>query len=762
MFGFILTVSSICTLAASLEPAAMVNEPFVQERAEFFDEKDGLPAGRVTAIELDSDGAPLAGFPNSAIYRFDADLRIWTKWSDGPDWGAASEHDLIGLLASGRQIWAYSAKEIAEWDGNQWDVYPFPQIGVITGIDVCDKGVLIGGEKGIYLKIGDRLAPIPGLGGTVRALASTPQAIFVGTDGGLYKIDPGTSQLEASPLYPSDHSYSWAPRNVNALTAQDGKFWIGSENGAGMYKDEKWALYTGREGLPYNRFTCASSGGGIAWFGTEDGSLFFDGTAWGYRASLRWLPDNHVNDIAADRNGSAWVATNKGIAFIERFPITLAEKAQHFELIVDERHTRMGFVVRCLFNEPGELESAWINHTDNDGLYTAMYGASQAFRYGATKDPEAKTRARRCFEAMKLLYDVTGIPGFPARSVVPVNWPEDPNLKHNAAMNAAEKATDPLWKDILPRWPKSADGRYFWKCDTSSDEICGHYFFFSTYFDLVADSQEEKEEVAAIVDALTSHIVDNGFKLVDHDGLPTRWANWSPEYCNSIPGGYADRGLQAVEMLSFLNVAYHCTGNPKYLETAKFLRDNHAYHINAIYGRWLFPPDHVVPWDSNLAFLSYYPLLKYETDPALLRAYRTSLDRSFQFVARQNDPFFSFVFAAVFPDKEKPIVDDVVLDFQAIIDKAIPTLRSTPLLLIGWDMKNSHRLDVVQDPTPRAKPAYGWSVVTNEAIPIAERSHIRINSDHFSLDAVSGGTTEYEGTFYLLPYYMGMYHGFLK
>jgi hypothetical protein len=54
-----------------------------------------------------------------------------------------------------------------------------------------------------------------------------------------------------------------------------------------------------------------------------------------------------------------------------------------------------------------------------------------------------------------------------------------------------------------------------------------------------------------------------------------------------------------------------------------------------------------------------------------------------------------------------------------------------------------------------------------------ERTHVRINSDHFSLDSVprderdldpvlGGGMYEYESTFYLLPYYMGLYHGFLE
>ncbi len=564
-------------------------------------------------------------------------------------------------------------------------------------------------------------------------------------------------------VYPSDSRYSWAPRNVTAVAFDTkGRLWFGSDQGVGMLDNGTWTLYTGAEGLPYTRFTCATPGeNGVIWFGTERGAIRFDGTRWDYRASMRWLPDDHVNAIAVQEDGTAWIATRKGIARIERKQMTLAEKAGEYEKIMDERHWRLDFAVRCYFTAPGALETAYRRHTDNDGLYTALYGASQCFRYGATKTPEAKERAKRCFRGLKLLYDVTGIPGFPARSVVPVEeGGEDPNANFGEAANLAMQKEDPLWKNIVPRWPKSADGKYYWKCDTSSDEICGHYFFFGVYNDLVAETPEEKAEVRTLVQALTDHIVDNGFQLVDHDGKPTRWGRWSTDYINTLDG-WADRGIQSLEMLSFLNVAHHVTGDAKYRETAKMLRDQHAYHINALWGKAVWPPAAVVPWDGNLAFTSAYGLVKYETDPEILKYYRLGLDNIWLFVSRQNDPFFNHVYASVMPKDPSPVYDTVVPDTGMARAGALQTLKDTPLLLIGWDMANSHRLDVVKSPETRAKPNYGWNH-NGQAIPVMERSHVRINSDHFDLDAKGGGTYEYEGSFFLLPYYMGLYHDLLK
>jgi hypothetical protein len=373
-------------------------------------------------------------------------------------------------------------------------------------------------------------------GGRINALAVTENGrIAAGTDEGLYLAESSGGPLVFRSVYPADLRYSWSPRRVNALVAEGRQLWFGSENGAGVLDGDQWRLFTGREGLPWNGFTCGASDGAVTWFGTDRGAMRADAGKWAYRASKRWLPTDVVAAMAADGRG-VWIAGTNGIARIECQALTLAEKAAHFERLVDERHTRMGYVVRCQMKTPGDFATAWINHTDNDGLYTAMYGAAECFRYGATRAAAAKQRAVRTFQALKLLFDVTGIPGFPARSVVPTDWIPDPNQAFGAAANAAEKARDPLWKEILPRWPKSADGKYWWKCDTSSDEIAGHYFFYAVYNDLVVETPEEKAAVVGLVRALTDHLIEHGFCLVDHDGKPTRWANWSPAYCNSVDG----------------------------------------------------------------------------------------------------------------------------------------------------------------------------------------------------------------------------------
>ena len=317
-----------------------------------------------------------------------------------------------------------------------------------------------------------------------------------------------------------------------------GRLWFASPQGVGCLDGGQWSLYTGYEGLPYNDFTTAAAGEeGVVWFGTRLGAIRFDGQRWSYRQGLRWLPHDEVRSIAVTPGGDAWSATSQGVGRIERRPMSLAQKAQAFEEAIDKHHRRTpyGYVLSVALKSPGDV-SEWTQHdSDNDGLWTSMYGAGECFAYAATKDPQAKQRATAAFEAVRFLSEVTqggthpAPPGFPARTILPADG-EDPNkVAYSPEKDRERQQRDPLWKVIVPRWPKSADGKWYWKCDTSSDELDGHYFFYALYYDLVAETEAEKARARDVVLAITDHLIDHDFQLVDHDGTPTRWARFSPK-----------------------------------------------------------------------------------------------------------------------------------------------------------------------------------------------------------------------------------------
>ncbi|WP_339705171.1 hypothetical protein [uncultured Kriegella sp.] len=652
---------------------------------------------------------------------------------------------------------AIASGEVYKWNGEQW----------------------IKSKRNPEIQSLSKFKKLPEGAGKIRSEATYKGATYIGCDNGLFRK---TGKKKWTQVLPADETYSWALKEVAALVIDsDGNLWFGSKEGIGKYTNGTWQLFTGKEGVPYTQFTCASAGpSGEVWFGTENGAIRAENDYFYYRSTRRWLPDNRVNDIDVAKDGSAWIATDKGIGQIVSKEITYEEKAAYFTQQTEERHTRMGFICQNQLREQFNIDSYQLAISDNDGQYTSMYGAAQAFRYAITGDKEAKEIADRSFKAVKWLVDITPEPGFPARVIIPVDWHEPVNEQYNKEYNKRHQKNDPFWKDIFPRFPLSDDGQYRWKCDTSSDELAGHYFYYGIYYDLVAETQEEKAAVKQVVADVTDHLIRHSFKLVDYDGKPTRWGSFDPDYFNSI-WGWDQRGLNSMMMLSFLNVASHVTEDPKYDEVAKMLRDEENYHINAMHPKEFFPPENVVPWDNNLGLMSFYGLINYEKDPELLMMYRISLEYAWLNISKQKNAFWDGLYGALANTfskkvdegyfkpstlfKENPLFSQYVIDRygkSSLDTKYIKeTLQRIPLDLIGYEMDNTHRLDVLFDPTPAQEADMGWRV-DSYALPIDERGHVRLDRDAFDLhDSEGNGYSEHEGTFYLLPYYFAKYHNLI-
>jgi hypothetical protein len=600
----------------------------------------------------------------------------------------------------------------------------------------------------------------------------------LGTDQGLYLYE-GNKPVK---VYPADSRYSWSPRNVAALTVDpQGRLWFGADEGVGYLDGNQWTLFTGKEGLPYTKFTCAVAGpNGTVWFGTERGVIEAKNDFFRYRASRRWLPNDHVLDIAVQPDGTAWIATREGISRIEPKEMTLEAKATYFTKQVEARHNRMGFIAQSELTKQFQIGTSQVAISDNDGMYTAMYGAAQAFRYAATGSAEAKELAVRSFQSCKWLVDITHEPGFPARVIIPADWHEPVNEQYGREYNKKRQITDPQWKDIYPRFPKSKDGKYLYKIDTSSDELAGHFFFYGIYYDLVAKTEQEKQEVRQVVGDITDHLVRHGYKLTDHDGKVTRWGDFSPEYFSSVYG-YDQRGLNSMIMLSFLNVAKHVTGDVKYDVEAKKLRDTYKYHIFALHPKEYFPAENVVPWDNNLCLMSLYGLLKYETDPSLQLMYRQSLENAWLHISKQKNAFWDTIYESLANDFTR-LVDQNTFARSDLFSEnhlyapsvvkshyraanhseyILENLQKIPLDLVGYTMHNTHRLDVVLDGTPGQSEDMGWHI-DGLALPVDERAHVRQDRDGFALNASEGdGYAEHEGTFFLLPYYMALHYKLL-
>jgi hypothetical protein len=323
-------------------------------------------------------------------------------------------------------------------------------------------------------------------------------------------------------------------------------------------------------------------------------------------------------------------------------------------------------------------------------------------------------------EAIVRLETMTGIPGFPGRSFIKVG------------------------EDVQPRdgeWHDTPDKAWRWKGDTSSDEIVGHYFVFPVYFDLVA-TDAEKPALRATIERITNHILDHDYQLVDVDKQRTRWGWWGPNVIWDDPD---ETGLRALHMLSHLRVALYLTDNPQFRARYQRAYDDlvrtHRYHL-LTRNQKIMVPGHINHSDDELAFLSYYPLLRYETDSQLIDVYKQSLERSWQVERPERNPLWNAIYAAGTGARE--------------FDRAesLRTLQEIPMETIGWTVTNSQRLDVPVDPlSDRFGRKQALIVLPYDELPMS-----KWNGNPYMLDGGNGGRSEDDGAYFLLPYWMGRYH----
>ncbi len=696
-----------------------------------------------------------------------------------------AENDVRSVAVSGDgKVWAATqaglrvvdAGKLVEPAGEKIDG---PTYDLLVSKD--GKTIAIGAWNGVYLVENGSVKAAPGMNGPVtslahyrgRLVAGNHEGIFEQASDGSWKRIPGTWSTPPRDMVECQGDLvvsAWSGvfvkrgQEIDALNDPDeilsrncrglavdkkGHLWVGSRGGIDVYDDlHTEASHTGRDGLPSTDVRLMSfDAEGRLWAATGLGVARFDGKRWSLRHSLRWLPSDDARDVAFAADGAAWVATGNGLGVIRKRSMTLEEKAKVFEDQVRARHVRApGLVEHCVLNKPGDLSDIRPTDTDNDGLFTGLYVAAESFRYAVTKDPAAKANAQEAYRAIEYLQTVTDTPGFVARTVIPSDWSTmaDRNETFTPQQVAERLSDESRWKRVENRWRLSKDGKWLWKGDTSSDEISGHYYAWGIYYDLVADD-EEKKRVAAHVKKVTDYIIDGGYVLKDIDGQATRWGVWSPEKLNGDPNWWLERGCNSVEILSFLTVAYHITGDERYNREIDTLLHKHHYDENIL--QPMDPtPDYFTYIGFHLLSLAYRGLLAYEKDPERRELYLESLEAWFDPVRRDASPMYGITYAAFTDDDE-----------DNYRQKAIAgQFRDVPLDMIEWTVDNSGREDI----RIVGKPVEGIPQA-NRLLPASERGSYRWDRNVYDVKRGSDGRSESTSVFWLLPYWMGRHHGLI-
>ena len=563
----------------------------------------------------------------------------------------------------------------------------------------------------------------------------------------------------------------------------DGALLIGNPTALNvMYTNGTFVRVDGDDGMPYGNITAMAATTNHVWFGTTYGLVVYDrpgaGTTdatspWHYYNGARWLSGtNGITSVSSpalpctanNDNCVVTVSTRGGLVDFQVTTSTLLDRALEFQAIAEERHNRHGMISGCDMARYGDVSSNCVQHSDdNNGLWTSLQVVAMYMKYAVTGETKDADSASQWFQGIQLLNNVTGVKGLMGRSCCsPLTF----NKTCGGHTHDAEQ------------WHPSTNPRYagwWWKGDTSSDEVAGHMFALSVVHHLSPSPQERalaKELLLNIVGGIVKH----DYELIDITGNATTWGRWSPRYVNGFRGYSDERGLQSVQMLSYLSAAANMTaddpsGMMYRAAFAELTNATNQYHWNVLNQKIQAPDDDNYS-DDELAWLPYFTW--FFTSPAALDGGSSgssgssaslgrkiglpSLKTSWKLIASERSALWSAIYYASIDAVDQRAVK------SEIRSNILWNLQTWSQDLIDWPNDNSKRNDVVYESTQtRFNVPHIESLKSRPPFPVNERRQYRWNANPYVVDPPGGtGMTESDPGAWLLPYWMGRWSGVLS
>ncbi len=713
---------------------------FKQYKKEFLTAEKGIDGASVTSVAFCGEALYIATTENTFEYNEGSLKKLSFKaekfFSENGKLYAA-----FGKVLS--EIKNGKAKKLAEFDSKIVDV----SVGL-------DGSFWLVTEETLYLNENGAFKEVVGLPSAVVAVAALDnkakyaETVYVGSaEEGLLSMKG--KRRHWAELLPENTGVMSKKINCISIDAL-GHLWVGTDEGLNIYDGRNyWFKGDDFYSIPSGAFNdMYFAADGKKYFATNTGVVTLVEGKISYFSYGAWLMHPVVTKLAVSEKGTIAAVTPRGISLITSQYMTLEEKARHYDAYSVKYNTRNeGYHVDRVLRKYGDLDSGWLPNSDNDGLFTGLYCASQCFRYAVTGEAEAKANAKKAVEAMIKLTEVTGKSGFTARAT---RYTDDEyfGTGNREEWHACEGNPDCEWLG-----------------ETSSDEMTGHYFAYGIYFDLVAD-KKEKKKIAEVVKKITDHIIENNFHLCDVDGVPTTWANWEPDLLNNDDRWFFEKGTNSLEILSFLKTTYHVTGDEKYNKVFDMLISKHHYAMNCM--QYKCEDAHIAHIDDQLDFTNIYPLIVYTESEAQKEIFKMGLTHHYEYERVERSPFFNIVYGAL---TNRP----------CDIENAAKSLSEMNLDLVVWPTYNSYRKDIEIDYAPEA---YGCAPQLKEPVEYSSRLIVNYDGNQFVCDSgveefisinkksanraaalpcTSGanGMRTVMPYIYLLPYWMGRYHGLL-
>ncbi len=689
------------------------SKKFNQRTCEYFSAKTGLISDKALCLAGGLDGTVYIGTDSGLNYT-KADGTFGAFLCDAVK-TISTANDGTVYFTSGKTLYQVKDKKISEVQSFKSDILD------ISGQDelylLADKNLYIL-EDGKFVRFNFHNA-------TNGKIIACNNKNMMAADGSSLNIAQG-KRMHWMTVIP-EHS-SMPKFKINSIAFDDtlGFLWLGTDIGAYIFDCKcNWYGPNEIEALPKEEiFKIRFAKDGRVIMSSDAGLIILENGSRKYLPADRWACEKNLNDAMVIGN-AIWTATSSGVTKITETEMTLQEKAEKCFQIAENHYIRIpGFIAGLVNVENCDITTGEKQISDNDGLWTHLYVGALSFAYAVTKDEKYLECARRSMNAAAYLTKVTGIKGFTARAVRYLHEGEDPEA----------------W--TRHEWHPAPDGTCIWRGETSSDEMTGHFFGFSLYYDLCAN-KEEKEFISQILCDIVDHILENNYRLCDIDSLPTTWAIWDPKQLNGNNMWLWEKCINSLEMLTFLSVAYHISGNEKYRNEFLHLAIDEHYILNAAQHKK--QDAHVCHIDDNLGFLCMATILRMETDPSIRKYLLMGLKHHWDYERTEHRAMFNLFYGAF-------------SDAPCDLDLTAQYLREFPIDFAERRVYNSSRRDLVYD---TEQELWGEAKQLKDALDIDARVIRNCDSNPFHPDDGQEGGAATPTTF-LLPYWFGRYYGMIE
>jgi len=728
------------------------DQSFLQERPTLYRTTDVLPDLEVHALAV--AGGKLWAATSGGLYRFDGGSGKFVIETLGVGLQPSVLDVAPRALDDGRLVLALQAAVVLHAPGGASETVNVP--AAVTSVAAGGTQVFAGSEGGLFRISGGSAQQVAEVGAqAIRDVALDNQgAVWLATASGVLKYEGATVQSFQAA------SGALLDDDVRAVFGLDRGALVGTAKGAALVGTSHDRLFRAEPGgLPCDDVISVYAAGDFLAFGHGIGATVVKGDfeQVDHYHSLRWIPQERVNAVLLEADGTRWLATSGGVSRISLEPTTLKGKADLFEAM-NEKFWRLDFV-SC----EGVLDDPWqpdapLKHWDhdNDGLWTQMQVAAWSYAAAASGDKSYCEKARRAMRGMMRLVDIPAVSfqaagrerGFVARSFV----------RDDEGDVFSSKAGSDRW--VLVKDFSGEGHDYYWKNDTSSDETTGHFFGYPLYYDFCAD-KTERAAVADHLGALARTIMEHDFYLIDLDGEETTWGHWGlntlpialdgiDECLKSYPidkcysAAYGGGWLNAIEILGHMLAAYHVTGDHAFYDAYLFLlRNRYDELVDFSENVWTVTQPAVANHsDHELAMLAYHTLIRYEPDQERRQRWIKSLVDMYQWEVKERNPLWAAIVAAFTTDAYR-------------LDDALRTLREWPEDWREWLVDNSHRKDAeLNSQNDRfGKPQFAT------VLPYDEIHTMKWNGNPYRVSDGGDGHTVQAPWPWLLPYWMLRYYG---